>query len=60
MNTFSIFSLAATIRAIEPMLFVIVISVAQARSSRDTLDLFSALFMWPKLQKKYSKHKLKE
>lgn len=58
MNTFSIFSLAATIRAIEPILFVIVMSVAQARSSRDTLDLFSALFMWPKLHnnnKKYSK-----
>lgn len=55
-NTFSIFSLAATMRAMEPMLLVIVMRVAQARSSFDTLLLFSKLFMCPKLQKKAKLH----
>ena len=43
-------SLTAHMRAIDPMLFVIVTSVAFARSALLTLCRRSALIMWPKLQ----------
>ena len=44
-------SLTAHIRAIEPILFVIVTRVAFARSSLLTSMRFSLLIMLPKLQK---------
>lgn len=48
--TLSIFSLTAHMRAIEPMLFVIVTSVARARSSFVTVFLRSLEFICPKLK----------
>lgn len=42
-------SLTAHMRAMEPMLLVIVTKVALARSSLDMLSLFSLLIMCPKL-----------
>lgn len=48
--TLSIFSLTAHIRAIEPILFVIVTRVARARSSFVTVFLRSLEFICPKLR----------
>lgn len=45
-------SLRAHIRAMEPMLLVMVIRVAFARSSLLTDSRFSLLIMFPKLQRK--------
>lgn len=42
-------SLTAHMRAMEPMLLVIVTKVALARSSLEILSLFSLLIMCPKL-----------
>lgn len=42
-------SLSAHMRVIEPMLFVMVTSVALARSSLETESLFSLDIMFPKL-----------
>lgn len=44
-------SLSAHIRAMEPMLLVMVIKVALARSSLLTESRFSLLIMFPKLEK---------
>lgn len=46
-------SLSAHIRAMEPMLLVMVIKVALARSSLLTDSLFSLLIMFPKLSRKF-------
>lgn len=48
--TLSIFSLTAHIRAMEPILFVIVTSVARAKSSFVTVFLRSLEFICPKLK----------
>jgi len=49
-------SLSAHMRVIEPMLFVMVISVALARSAFETESLFSLHIMFPKLQKNIHTH----
>lgn len=46
-------SLSAHIRAMEPMLLVMVVKVALARSSLLTASLFSLLIMFPKLLRKF-------
>ena len=48
-HTLSIFSFSAHIRVIDPMLFVMVTSVARARSALVTSALRSDKFIWPKL-----------